>query len=400
MTIEKQVEDNRISIRISSSELYRRILMLLFKSPELQLSNMANEIGVEISDLTPALSYLEDAGFIHKPKLSDKVEKRTVSLRVGENCVVGFDLGGTKLYGAISDLMGNIIYEAEITNHGTSGEACYDMLVSQIELVINESRRRNLKILGIGIDVPGRVHLETGRVVNAPAVNMKDFPLGERIQSKFGCPVYIDNDLKQASLGEAWFGAGKSYRNVVLLAIGTGIAAGMVVDGIPLRGAHLRHGELGWMLPGLEFLGRMYVGFGALETEASGPGIVKRARNLLNGTMDERFLESLNAEVVFEAARNGEKWAQQCIAETVDYLAVLIANIMAFYDPDVIILSGGVSRSSEQLIPPIMKLVEGCVLTQPYIVPSSLGYRAGVLGSIINLVQNSPEFIRSNRTIS
>ena len=77
-----------------------------------------------------------------------------------------------------------------------------------------------------------------------------------------------------------------------------------------------------------------------------------------------------------------------------DYLAVLIANIMAFYDPDIIILSGGVSRSSDMLIRPIMKRIEGCVLTQPNLVMSSLGYKAAVLGAIINLIQNCPEIIR------
>ena len=82
----------------------------------------------------------------------------------------------------------------------------------------------------------------------------------------------------------------------------------------------------------------------------------------------------------------------QVVAETVDYLAILIANIMAFYDPDVIILSGGISRSSDLLIDPILKLIEGCVLTQPNIVVSSLGYRAGVLGAIANLILNCPEF--------
>jgi glucokinase len=89
---------------------------------------------------------------------------------------------------------------------------------------------------------------------------MRDFPLKERLVARFGDPVYIDNDLKQSALGEAWFGAGKNYRHVVLLSIGTGIAAGMLVDGRLLRGAHERLGELGWVIPGREFLGRQYVG--------------------------------------------------------------------------------------------------------------------------------------------
>jgi glucokinase len=392
--MENKANNNMVSIRISSDDLYRRILILMYKHKELQLSELSKEIGMEISDLTPAVSVLENKGFIHQLNLTETNEKRKISLREGRNCIIGLDLGGTKLYGAISDIAGNIIYDLEIKNHGKSGEECFDMLVDMIDRLIDKSNHRELKLLGIGIDVPGQVQLETGLVVNAPAVNMKDFPLKERLLSRFGYPMYIDNDLKQASLGEAWFGAGKNYPNMVLLAIGTGIAACTVIDGNPLRGAHLRQGELGWMVPGRDFLGRKYVGFGALETEASGPGIVNRARKLINVSKYAMPPEELKSESVFEAARRGETWAEQCVAETVDYLAILIANIMAFYDPAIIILSGGVSRSSDMLIPSIMKLVEGCVLTQPYLVVSSLGYKAGVLGAIINLIQYCPEFIR------
>ena len=390
--MENPPNNNPVMIRISSDELNRRILILLYKQKELKVSEAAKETGIEIADIIPAVRRLEDKGLIRQVNSAEPIEDSTISLREGKNCIIGLDLGGTKLYGAISDVAGNIICDQEIKNHGKSGEECFAMLVGMLDRLVAESRQRELKLLGIGIDVPGSVQLDTGLVLNAPAVSMRGFPLKERLVSRFGCPVYVDNDLKQASIGEAWFGAGKNFRNVVLLAIGTGIAASTVIDGQPLRGAHARLGELGWMVPGPDFLGRKYVGFGALETEASGPGIEARARKLVSGTQFERPLEELNGETVFAATRRGEPWAQQCVAETVDYLAVLIANIMAFYDPDVIILGGGVSRSSDLLIPPILKRVEGCVLTPPYIVPSALGYKAGVLGAIINLIQYSPEF--------
>lgn len=116
---------------------------------------------------------------------------------------------------------------------------------------------------------------------------------------------------------------------------------------------------------------------------------------MLTGKRSDDELANLTCEDVFNAARGGEEWGKQVVAETVDYLAILIANIMAFYDPDVIILSGGISRSSDLLIDPILKLIQGCVLTQPNIVISSLGYRAGVLGAIVNLILNCPEFYKS-----
>ncbi len=313
-----------------------------------------------------------------------------------KNCVIGIDLGGTKLYGAITDLAGNIQDEIELRNHGKTGEPCYEMLVGVVTSLLEKTHHMGLTIRGIGIEVPGRVRLETGLVLRAPAVQWEGFPLKERLVSEFGLPVFVDNDLKQSALGEAWFGAGKSGSNVALVAIGTGVAAGVVANDVLQRGAHLRHGEIGWMVPGREFLGRHYRGFGPFEVEASGSGVASRARVLLAEKRSEEELASLTSEAVFDAARNGEEWAKQVVAETVEYLAILIANIMAFYDPDVIILSGGVSRSSDLLIDPILSLIEGCVLTQPKIVVSSLGYRAGVLGAIVNLLLNCPEIYKTS----
>ena len=188
------------------------------------------------------------------------------------------------------------------------------------------------------------MQLETGLVIGAAAIKWVSFPLKERLVTKYGLPVFVDNDLKQSALGEAWFGAGVSSSNVALVAIGTGMAASVVANDVLQRGAHLRHGEVGWMVPGREFLGRRYTeGFGALEVEASGTGIARRARDLLARTWSKEQLASLTSEEVFDAARAGEEWATQVVAETVEYLARLIANIMAFYDPDIIILSGGIA---------------------------------------------------------
>jgi glucokinase len=388
-----QAEINTAFIRVSRQDLSREILIHLFQKDELILDELSQKIGVGIPDLTSVVEFLAARGFIQKATIPGLSGKTLVSLRPGENCIIGLDLGGTKLYGAVSDMTGNILVDREIKILGKTGDACLVVLIDLIEQFISEAARRNLKLQGIGVAVPGRVQLESGLVLNAPAVGMHDFPLKEQLVARFGYPVYIDNDLKQAALGETWFGPGKNHRHVVLLSIGTGIAIGALIDGRPLRGAHERLGELGWMVPGREFLGRRYVDFGALETEVSGPGIENRARRLLNGVKDQHFLDELSADTVFEAARNGEAWAVSCVAETVEYLAVLVANIMAFYDPDLIIMSGGVSRSSDLLIPPILKLVVGCVLTQPELVVSSLGYTAGALGALINLVQNCPEFL-------
>lgn len=383
----------KVSLNITRVDLFRLVLAHLYREKEVTTQELSQAIGVDLSVLIPALDLLEKRGFITFAESEESVENHRVCLREMENFVIGLDLGGTKLYGALCDLAGNIVYEEVILHNGKSGEDCFDLLVSLTRDLKDVANTNGNKILGIGVDVPGRVEMDTGTVVDAPAVKMKNFPLKDRLVSEFGCVVWVDNDLKQASLGEAWFGLGKEYSNVVLLAIGTGIAASTVIDGKVLRGAHSRQGELGWMIPGPTFLGRKYKGFGALETEAAGPGILNRAKRVLKEMEKEVDIDDLTSESVFEAAKKGEEWAERCIDETLDYLAILIANIMAFYDPGIIILSGGVSQSIEMIIPKISSRIEGCVLTEPNIQTSDLLYKANVLGAIINFIQQSPEFI-------
>jgi len=385
--------DQSVSLNITRVDLFRLILAHLYREPEVLVQELSQSIGVDLSALIPALDLLEKRGFIIIAERGESVENYQVSLQEMENFIIGLDLGGTKLYGALCDLTGNIVHEKVILHNGKSGEDCFDLLVNLIRDLKDVARQEGYATLGIAVDVPGHVEMDTGTVVNAPAVKMKNFPLRDRLVSEFGGLVWVDNDLKQASLGEAWFGLGRDYSNVVLLSIGTGIAASTVIDGKVFRGAHSRQGELGWMIPGPTFLGRKYRGFGALETEASGPGILNRAKKILKETKEEVAINDLTSESVFDAAKKEEAWAERCIDETLDYLAILIGNIMAFYDPGIIILSGGVSQSIEMIIPKISKRIDGCVLTEPNIQTSDLLYKANVLGAIINFIHQCPEFI-------
>jgi len=158
------------------------------------------------------------------------------------------------------------------------------------------------------------------------------------------------------------------------------------------RGATEASGEIGNMLTGREFLRKNYLDFGALESVASGTGIAERARIALNNKFTAKELENLTAEDVFEAAKEKQEWAWKIINETVDYLAIAIANLQVAFDPELIILGGGVSRSAEMLVDPILRRMEGAIPTLPRLVVSSLGLRAGVMGAITNILHNTSNF--------
>ena len=179
---------------------------------------------------------------------------------------------------------------------------------------------------------------------------------------------------------------------MIVIAIGTGIGAGVIVNGALYRGSKESSGEIGNIIPGREFLGKNYLDFGALESVASGTGIAERARMLLKENLSPTELKNLTSETVFDAARKNQPWAWEIINETVDYLAIAIVNMVAVFDPDLIVLGGGVSRSADLLIEPILRRLSGIIPNPPRLVVSRLGLQATVMGAITNVLHNTSNF--------
>jgi glucokinase len=216
--------------------------------------------------------------------------------------------------------------------------------------------------------------------------------LKKRLFDRFQLPVVVDNDVNLAALGEQWFGAGKGVSNLVLLAIGTGMGAGLIVDGIIYRGHNESAGEVGYLIPEPAALTNRYDQFGAMESVVSGLGIVERAKNIIKQTKPPEFIEPFDASDVFKSARNGEDWASKVVDETVDYLCITLANISTVLDPELVILSGGVSNSYDLLIPQILKKIEGGIQHIPRIEVSQLGAKATAMGAISLILHLTKEY--------
>lgn len=305
---------------------------------------------------------------------------------------VGVDLGGTKMFGTVADLSGTIQHELYIAHRKDDGPSDYmERLCEMIETLLDAPRPPGQQIRGIGIGTPGITLVPEGVVTWAPSLGWRNLPLQKILNERFDMPVFVENDVNLAALGELGFGAGRGVKNLVTITVGTGIGAGIIIGGILYRGHNQAAGEVCNMVPGIEFLGRHYDEFGALESLASAIGVVKRARQLM---VQEGMPipEELSAEDVFAAARNGESWAQQVVNETVDYLSLAIANISATLDPEVIILGGGVARSADLLIGPILQRIEGVVPFVPQLVASPLDRRAVVMGAIMLVLNLTTEY--------
>ncbi len=305
--------------------------------------------------------------------------------------VIGIDLGGTKLFGALANIGGEIKHQVSVEQHGSSGEECYQLVVEMIEQLLR-CQPANQPVRGIAVGAPGITRNTEGIVEWAPSLNWRNYPLKSKLAGVFNLPVYVDNDVNLAVLGEHWFGTGKNVRNMILISIGTGVGAGLILDGMLYRGHSHSSGEIGYLLPAVNALGKTYDQFGALETLVSGLGIVENARRHLASLKPGGNHSDLTSEDVFKAARNHEPWAEKTISETVDYLALAIANINALLDLELVVLSGGVARSADLLLEPIIDRINGTIPRTPRIEISRLGRTSAVMGAIVLVIHAIDEY--------
>ncbi len=309
------------------------------------------------------------------------------------HAVIGVDLGASEMFGAVTDLGGTILEEINLAHHGSTGEASFARLVELIERLLHSPKLEGRPVRGIGIGAPGITLHPQGVVQWSAGLNWRNYPLKEKLIAHFNMAVTVENDVNLAALGELWHGAGMNTQNMVLMTVGPGIGAAIVIDGLLYRGANQSAGEIGYLMPGRQFLAKRYDdGLGALETVASDAGIVDRARKALKDQLAPEELDALSAEAVFDAMRRGEAWATPIIEEAVDYLAITIAAIGALIDPEVIVLAGSMARSADVLLQRTMDRINNTIPLPTRIMLSQLGPRAVVLGAITTVLHNTSDY--------
>ncbi len=371
------------------------ILEIIRREGPISRTTIAKNLDVSLPTVMRIVDSLIEEGFVRLhggTEWSGGRRRPLLEFDADGYVVLGVDMGGTKMYGAISNLGGDVVDEVNIARHGTSGEESFNCLTALIDTLLASPKLEGRRVRGIGVGAPGITLHKEGIVKWAYTLGWENFPLKARLAERYSLPITVDNDVNLAALGELWFGAGQNAQNIVLVAIGTGIGAGIIIDGALYRGSHEASGEIGHMVPGPQFLGQDYREFGALESVASGTGIAGRARHALQSRGNGAALDTLLAEDVFDAARQGQAWAWTIIDESVDYLAIAIANLAVSFDPELIVLGGGVSRSAHMLVEPILRRITGVIPTLPRLVVSSLGLRGAVMGAITNVLHHTSNF--------
>jgi predicted NBD/HSP70 family sugar kinase len=365
------------------------ILETIRREGPISRTMIAKRLGISLPTVMRIVDKLTEEGFV-KPQgateWSGGRRRPLLEFDARRNVVLGVDMGGSKLYGALSEISGSIIAEAELDRKGAGGERCYQLLTKLIDDLLDCPDLRGRRVRGIGVGAPGITHHREGIVKWAYALNWKDFPLKARLNSRFKLPITVDNDVNLAALGEHWFGAGQEVQNMALITVGAGIGAGIIVDGTLYRGSTEASGEIGHLIPGREFLGKSYVDFGALESLASATGTDQRIPPSVKAT------GARSPDAIFEAAKRGEPWAQAVVADMVDYLSIAIGNLSVVLDPELIVLGGALTPYALEMTASISQRMKGTIPSLPRLEASNLGFRATVMGAIVTVLHNTSNF--------
>jgi glucokinase len=389
----------RLTIAASAMRDINRsaILEIIRRESPISRTTIAERLDVSLPTVMRIVDELIEEGFVRpqgSTEWSGGRRRPLLEFNADGFVVLGVDMGSTKMYGATSNLGGEILDEAYIDRHASSAEENFKLLVSIIDQLLASPKLENRRVRGIGVGAPGITHHKEGIVKWAYTLHWKDFPLKERLSQHYSLPITVDNDVNLAALGELWFGVGQDVQNMILVTIGTGIGAGIVIDGALYRGSTEASGEIGHLLVDRNSLGKNYEEFGALESTASGIGIVNQARLALKNRRSTSQLDALTADDVFEAARRREEWAVAIVDETIDYLSMAIANLAVSFDPEIIVIGGWMTRSADLLIEPILRRINGSIPTLPRVMVSTLGLRAVAMGAITHVLHNTANFYR------
>ena len=252
-----------------------------------------------------------------------------------QQAVIGLDLGGTKLAAALFDAEGRAIVKRSLPLKKRQGYAVGELLTSQVRRLLQTGEQRKLAIRAVGICVPGIVAPKTGRVWAPNIPGWDDYPLKAEIKaavSDQAVKVAIDSDRSASILGEAWQGAARDCRNAIFLAVGTGIGAGILVDGRVLHGAHGIAGAIGWLALDRPFRTEN-TACGCFESHASGEGIAAVAREVVTKQHDYkgplRMTQPLTAHDVFSAYGQGDVIAKEVLARAIQLWGMASANLIS-----------------------------------------------------------------------
>ena len=305
---------------------------------------------------------------------------------------IGIDIGGMSIKGAAVDSNGRVYEKFSMPFiKGEPGEETIRKLAETVKEYIAANGLEN-KIAGIGLGSPGTLDVKNGIVNYANNLGWENLHVADIFHEILPYPVRLTNDANAASLGEAKFGAGKSYDNIIMLTLGTGVGGGIIINGKLYEGNEGKGAELGHSVIVVDgeqcTCGRK----GCLETYASATALIRETKKAMHANRRSLMwkvcpdIDLVGGKVPFEAAKQGDKVAIEVLDNYIKYLGEGILNFCNIFRPNVVVLSGGIANAGDYLFDRVNKYIKdrnyGYKMTpEVKVVPAELGYDSGKIGA-------------------
>ncbi|RSD27260.1 ROK family transcriptional regulator [Mesobacillus subterraneus] len=370
------------------------------------------EIAAKINISKPTVSLLVDEliqeRWIFEKGIGESTSqggRRPIQLYFNEKAayIIGTDIGGTKVKTVICDLNGNIIANRSFNTCQYLESGLLKQIAKEIDYMVKTEGLEVEKILGMGAGVPGITETTTGIVVEAPSLNWVRYPFIKEAERHIPFPVHVDNDVNVAALGEQWLGNAREKQNVLFIAVGTGIGSGIIINNQLYRGSSSAAGEIGYMVTDKNHMKNefkpIFHRYGYLESVAGGKSIGDRLTKCIQKEPEhplhqQALASELAGETAFKLAKTGDEIALKVIEEAIEHLAYGIVNAASLLNPEVVILGGGVLKSSEFILPKLQEIVNQYLPSSVQLKTSQLGDNAGVLGAVSLFMREHESLIK------
>lgn len=307
-----------------------------------------------------------------------------------DQCVIGIDVGGTQMKAGLFDARGELLCRETLETQISLDEQEF---FARATVLVSSLRTAATGIKAVGIGLAGVLNQQRTTLIQSPNLpRLHDVPVAQVLAAALGLPVLLDNDANCAALGELWQGAGQGLKNFLFVTLGTGVGAGLVLDGSLWRGDEGKAGEFGHMVVNAAGVPCGCGKQGCLETHCSGSAIVRMAREALAAGRPSALAgivcshpEALTPEAVYYAAREGDELSRAVYRAAAEYLAIGLANVNNLLDIHAFIVGGGVGRALDLFEPDLLAGIRSRVYPlsreKIRILPSALGSDAGIYGA-------------------
>ncbi|WP_078553063.1 ROK family transcriptional regulator [Bacillus alkalicellulosilyticus] len=373
------------------------ILNMIRKEGPISRAEIAKRSKLSPPTVTNLVNELLETRMIKEGKIGVSSGGRKpilLSINPSSHYVIGVDVGIHKVTVVITDLEATIIDERVFPlAEKMSNEQFLQLLIKGIAEIISSSDLPIDMFIGIGVAMHGIVDYLDGVAVYAPNFQLRNIPIKDVLEAEFKVSVKVENDGRALALAENWFGSAVGVGNIVCVNVGIGVGSGIIMNGRLVHGSHGIAGEIGHTVIEKNGPKCSCGNNGCLQALSAGTAIKERAlAEITNGSattivkLAEGDLPKIDGKTVYLAAKGGDKVAIEILRTSGMYLGMGIANLINLLNPELIVLSGGVSRAGDFIVKPIKDEVKQRVLTeqatQTKIIVSTLGKYGTVIGAV------------------